>query len=265
MGSFLIAFGICVIINAAFFAFAAARKSDLVTDLSYSLSFALAVLALALVNGVGDLLRLASAGMVVLWAARLAAYLFSRILSIKVDHRFDGIRESLPRFARFWILQALSVAIILLPVLATLANPAPKASILHALGAAVFVLGLAIEAVADAQKSAWKRGGGKGFMKSGLWAWSRHPNYSGEIALWFGLWIYALPSIGGLWHIAVLGPLYIALLIVFVTGIPPLEKSAEAKHGKDPDYVSYKATTSLLIPLPPRVRKRGESAKEEAP
>jgi steroid 5-alpha reductase family enzyme len=263
MGSFLIALGICVIINTAFFAFAAARKSDVVTDLSYSLSFAIAAVALAVVNGVGDFLRLGAAAMVVLWAVRLASYLFTRILSIKVDHRFDGIRENLPRFARFWALQAFSVAVILLPVTATLANPAPAPSFLHAVGAALFALGLVIEAVADAQKSAWKRGGGEGFMRAGLWSWSRHPNYFGEMALWLGLWIYALPSLSGLWQLAVLGPLYISLLIAFVTGIPPLERSAEAKHGKDPEWIAYKAATSILVPLPPRTGKAGRAEPQE--
>jgi steroid 5-alpha reductase family enzyme len=252
MDSFLIALGICVAINAAFFAFAATRKSDAVTDLSYSLSFAIAAIVLALVDHARDILRLGAVAMVVLWALRLATYLFTRILTIKVDHRFDGIRENFPRFARFWILQALSVAIIILPAIAVLANGVPPVSPLHLVGVLVFAVGILVESIADAQKSAFKRRGGQGFIRGGLWAWSRHPNYFGEILLWFGLWIYALPSISGLWHLAVIGPLYIGLLIVFATGIPPLEKSAELRYGKDPEYVAYRNATSVLVPLPPR-------------
>ncbi len=259
MHPFLLAVLASVAVNALFFALAAAKKTDVVTDLSYGLSFALTALVLVFLEGAFEPLRLAAALMVAAWALRLAAYLFRRILAMKVDHRFDGRREDPWKFARFWLLQALSTAVIMLPAIAVLAAPAPAPSPAHAAGAAVWLERLAVEAVADAQKSAWKRRGEKGFIDRGLWSWSRHPNYFGEILVWWGLWIYALPSIEGWWRLAILGPAYITLLLVFVTGLPPLEKSADEKYGADPSYAEYKRRTSVLVPLPPR---RGEKKNQ---
>lgn len=252
MSQFLTTLAISIGINAAFFLVAAVRKTDVVTDLSYGLSFGVTAIVLVLVDGVADPLRLGLAAMVVAWALRLAAYLFRRILSIKVDHRFDGMRDKPLVFARFWILQALSVAIIILPVTLALGRPQPALSPLHWIGALAWLLGLGIESLADAQKSAWKRRGEKGFINRGLWAWSRHPNYFGELLLWWGIWAYALPSLSGFGHLAVLGPLFISLLIIFVSGIPLLEKAAAKKYAGREDYAAYRAGTSVLVPLPPQ-------------
>ncbi len=259
MSPFLATLAISFGINAVFFLVAAIRKTDVVTDLSYGLSFAVTALVLVLVNGVIDPLRLALAAMVVAWALRLASFLFSRILSIKVDHRFDGMREKPLLFARFWILQALSVAVIMLPVTLALGRPQPGLAPLHYVGALAWLLGLVIESVADAQKSTWKRRGEKDFINRGLWAWSRHPNYFGELLLWWGIWLYALPSLSGLDHLAVLGPLFISLLIIFVSGIPLLEKAAEKKYAGREDYAAYRASTSILVPLPPRRKSKAKA------
>ncbi|MBI4913752.1 MAG: DUF1295 domain-containing protein [Acidobacteria bacterium] len=252
MRPLLAAFAVSLAVNGAFFALASSRRSDAVTDLSYSLSFALVVALQAWAGGAGDPLRLAAACMVVLWALRLGSYLFARILRMKVDRRFDGIRERPLKFGAFWLFQALAVPVILLPVLRVLSAPTPPPSPLHAAGAALWLAGLLLEAVADAQKAAWKRRGGQGPLTRGLWAWSRHPNYFGEILLWWGLWIFALPSLAGGWHLVVLGPCFLTLLIRFGTGIPPLEQAAELRARGDADLRDYRTRTSLLVPWPPR-------------
>ena len=238
-------------VNAGFFVLAATRKTDVVTDLSYGLSFALTATILALKGGVDDPLRLAGAGFVLIWALRLVSYLFRRIILIKVDHRFDGRREKPLVFARFWTLQALTTVIVMLPVIALLGNGAPRFSFLHVAGALVWLAGFLMESVADAQKWNWKRAGHKGFMRTGLWSWSRHPNYFGEMLVWWGIWLYALPSLSGAWHLAVIGPAFISILLLFVSGIPLLEKSADARFGGDSAYEAYKKYTSILFPLPP--------------
>jgi steroid 5-alpha reductase family enzyme len=254
MPDYFVALAIAVAINGIFFVVAALRKTDTVTDLSYGLSFATVAVVLVVVKEAWDPIRLAAAALVLVWAIRLAAYLFRRILLIKVDHRFDGRREKPARFAIFWTLQAISVSIIMLPAIAAIGRPAPAFSPLHIFGAALWFLGLGIETIADAQKWAWKRAEGAGFVRTGLWSWSRHPNYFGEILVWWGIWLYALPSLSGFWHLALLGPVFITLLLVKVTGIPPLEKSAEARYGADPAYAEYRRRTSILLPLPPRGR-----------
>jgi steroid 5-alpha reductase family enzyme len=116
VSSILVSFAISLAVNAAFFAVAASRKTDVVTDLSYSLSFAALAIGLPLLDGAHTTAQLLASGFVLVWAVRLGAYLFGRILRVKVDHRFDGMRERPLRFARFWILQAITVAIVMLPV-----------------------------------------------------------------------------------------------------------------------------------------------------
>ncbi len=254
MEAIVISVLVALVVNAAFFTIAAIRKTDVVTDLSYSLSFALLALALP-DTGAHRPVQLVAALLVLLWAFRLGGYLFGRILRIKVDHRFDGIREKPLSFARFWLLQAISVAVIMLPVSYLLGRGgAPGFGIWAIAGSAVWLAGLVIEAVSDAQKSAFK-GAEKNrdrFVSSGLWRYSRHPNYFGEMLVWWGLFVYAVPFLDGAAFAVAIGPVFITLLLLFVSGIPPLERGAEAKYGADPAYREYKRRTSILVPLPPR-------------
>src|SRR5581483_9416072 len=101
--------------NGAFFVVAAIRKTDVVTDLSYSLTFALLAVVL-LFTGARAATQIVASVLVLLWALRLGGYLFRRILRMKVDHRFDEMRDKPLLFARFWLLQAIAVAVIMLPV-----------------------------------------------------------------------------------------------------------------------------------------------------
>jgi len=250
----LLSFGVAFALNGAFFAVAAVRRTDVVTDLSYSLTFALLAVVL-LFTGAGEAVQLVASLLVVVWAVRLGAYLFRRILRIKVDHRFDGIREQPLRFARFWLLQAITVAVVMLPVSYLLDRDAPPGiGVWSIAGAAVWLAGLLVEAVADAQKAAFKaKDENRGrFVASGLWRYSRHPNYFGEMLVWWGLFVYAVPVLHGAAFAVVIGPVFITLLLLFVSGIPPLERSAEERYGSDEAYREYKRRTSILVPLPPR-------------
>lgn len=252
MGAFLMALGLSVGVNAVCFAVAARRRTDQLTDLSYSLSFLLVSLGLAWLWGTADPVRLLAVLLVALWAIRLGTYLFLRILRLGRDARFDGIRERPAAFAQFWLLQALAVPVILLPVLQVLAAPAPRPSLWHGLGLGLWALGFLLETVADAQKDAWKRRGGEGFLDQGLYAWCRYPNYLGEMLVWWGLGLYALPSLAGWGWLAPLGPLAITLVLGFGTGIPPLEKLREARYGHLSAYRAYRDRTPALLPRPPR-------------
>ncbi len=248
MNALAIAFAASFSVNALFFVVAAIRRTDTVTDLSYGLSFALTALVTVLVRGIDDPVRLVAAALVVTWALRLAGYLFRRILRIRVDHRFDGRREDPVKFAKFWILQALSTVVVMLPAVAAMDAPPPDPGLLHGIGFAVWLAGLLVESVADHQKWRFKISGAPGFVRTGLWSVSRHPNYLGEMLVWWGIWLYALPSISGWWHLAALGPAAITALLLFVTGIPLLERSADTRYGSDPAYRAYKDATPLLLP-----------------
>jgi steroid 5-alpha reductase family enzyme len=250
----LLSLGVALAVNGAFFAVAAARRTDVVTDLSYSLTFALLALVLPF-TGAGEPVQLGASLLVLAWALRLGTYLFRRILRMKVDHRFDGMRDQPLRFARFWLLQAVTVAVVMLPVSYLLdRDDPPGLGVWSLAGAAVWLAGLVVEAVADAQKASFRanpENRGR-FVAGGLWRYSRHPNYFGEMLVWWGLFVYVVPVLHGAAFAVVVGPLSITLLLLFVSGIPPLERSADEKYGGDADYREYKRRTSILVPLPPR-------------
>jgi steroid 5-alpha reductase family enzyme len=250
----LLSFAVALAVNGAFFAVAASRRTDTVTDLSYSLTFALLAVVLPF-TGAAEPVQLVASLLVVIWAVRLGAYLFRRILRMKVDHRFDGMREQPLRFARFWLLQAITVAVVVLPVSYLLdQNHPPGLGAWSVVGALIWLVGLVVEAVADAQKAAFRakeKNRGR-FVASGLWRFSRHPNYFGELLAWWGLFVFVVPALHGAAFAVVIGPIFITLLLLFVSGIPLVERSADEKYGGDDVYREYKRRTSILVPLPPR-------------
>src|SRR4051812_18030121 len=206
MNAILLSFLITLAVNAAFFAFAASRKTDVVTDLSYSLSFALLAIVLPFL-GAREPVQLVASLLVLVWAVRLGGYLFRRILRMKVDHRFDEMRDRPLRFARFWLLQAITVAVVMLPVSYLLdADAAPSVGTWAIAGTAVWLVGLAVETLADAQKSAFRANdGNRGrFIADGLWRYSRHPNYFGEILVWWGVFLCAVPFLDGIAYAVVI-------------------------------------------------------------
>ena len=254
MDSLLVTLGISLGIQAAFFVVAATFRTDKVTDLSYGLTF----IALA-VWQFGSQLRWFTPAttlglMVVLWALRLAAYLFVRVLRTGRDARFDGVRERFWKFARFWFFQGVAVWVIMLPATLwfTLSPSNDAWNGWMAMGASVWLIGLVIETVADAQKFASKsRDGSRArWPDLGLWRYSRHPNYFGELLCWWGLFVFVLPGLGWWALLGAAGPLTITALLLFVTGIPTLEASAERKWGRDPEYAAYRQRTNRLIPWP---------------
>ncbi len=244
------------VINMFFFAFAAVFKTDKVTDFSYSLSFLLLTVIL-LISGTLPLspVQLLIGLAIALWAFRLGSYLFYRILKIGKDDRFDDKRGNFLVFLKFWLLQALAVWAIMLPFTVVLTNPQAVFPLLTStVGFVLFLTGLIIETVADMQKFSFKlkEANKHRWIESGLWGYSRHPNYFGEILLWWGLFIVVVPNLTGWNLITVVGPIFITLLLLFVSGIPLLEKSAEAKYGKLAEYQAYRESTSLLILWPSR-------------
>jgi len=239
-----------------FFIFAASFKTDKVTDISYSLSFFILAPALLIVSGPVTIgVRLIVTVAIMIWASRLGFYLLKRIITIGKDDRFDDKRDHFLSFLQFWILQTLVVWIVMLPFSLFLTSSSVKTSLITSVsGIVLFAAGLLIEGVSDQQKFSYKNDtANEGhWMDQGLWKFSRHPNYFGEILLWWGLFIIVTPQLKGFEWLTILGPVTITLFLLFVSGIPLLEKSAEKKYGNNPDYKNYRESTSLLIPLPPR-------------
>jgi steroid 5-alpha reductase family enzyme len=195
------------------------------------------------------------ATLVVVWAARLGSFLFLRITREGADRRFDEIRGSFVRFFVAWTLQGVWVSFTMGAALAVITSERPQS--LGALGWAgltLWIVGFGIEIVADAQKKRFRsrpENAGR-FIRSGLWAWSRHPNYFGEIVLWFGVAMIATPALQGWQYVTLLSPVFVTLLLTRVSGVPLLEPRADAKWGGDPEYEAYKASTPVLVMRPPR-------------
>jgi steroid 5-alpha reductase family enzyme len=121
----------------------------------------------------------------------------------------------------------------------------------------VWLAGFVVEVVADQQKRAFRADPANDgrFITSGLWAWSRHPNYFGEITLWTGIAITALPILSGWRWLMLISPVFVVVLLTRISGIPMLERRAEARWGGDPEFRAYTDTTPVLIPRRPRRRR----------
>ncbi len=254
MHMFMALLGISLLINMSMFLVAYRYKTDRLTDISYALSFVVLALCALLFHKI-TIERALVAALVCTWAIRLGTFLLVRIWHIKVDHRFDEMRDSFGRFGKFWLLQAISVWIILIPSLLALSHTEISFTILSYGGTAVWASGLLLEAVADLQKYRFNQDvANKGkWIDHGVWHVSRHPNYMGEMLVWVGIYLVVLPTLTITQSlIGAAGPLFIISLLLFVSGIPPLEKSADMRWGDNPDYQAYKRRTSILIPLPPR-------------
>lgn len=247
-------------LNGTFFILAAILRTDVFTDITYSLSFVLLSLILLVTSENSGIVGIVSALAVIVWALRLGSYLFTRILTIKVDHRFDDKRSNPVRFGIFWLLQALTVWIVMLPVYGYFSIEASRAvpSLALTLGAILFAGGLAMEAVADAQKFAFKRKSENRakFMREGIWKYSRHPNYLGEMMVWWGISLPGFFVFRGVEYLYLAGAPFITLMLLFVSGIPLLEKSAGEKWGDDPEYRAYRDSTPVLVPFTKRKGKK---------
>jgi steroid 5-alpha reductase family enzyme len=220
---------------------------DLTGSITYILVTVIAVLLSPVVDGRSILLL----GLVVIWAARLGTFLFRRVRRAGKDARFDELKTSFPRFLMTWTLQGLWVTLTLAAALAAITTTVRKdLGALALVGFVVWLVGIALEATADAQKSRFRadpENKGK-FIQTGLWAWSRHPNYFGEIVLWIGVAIIALPVLRGWQYVTLISPVFVALLLTRVSGVPMLEKRADEKWGGQEDYEAYKQRTPVLIP-----------------
>ncbi len=224
-------------------------------DLTGSLTYLSLVLAALTLQAEPDGRALLLGGLVAIWATRLGSFLFTRILRDGSDRRFAAIKVSGPRFFTAWTLQGLWVLLTLGCALAAMLSASPRPLDAFALiGTIVWGSGFAIEVAADRQKSRFRSdAGNRGrFIRSGLWAWSRHPNYFGEITLWVGVALICLPVLSGWQFVTLISPVFVYVLLTRVSGIPLLEARADKTWGDDRDYRAYREHTPVLFPRPPR-------------
>jgi len=247
--------GVSFLVNWSAFVPAFLLQTEHFYDLTGSLThLGLVGIALALGGGTADPRAWLLGGLVAIWALRLGSFLFLRIRKDGSDDRFERIKPSFLRFLMAWTLQGLWVFLTLACALAAItstgARPLGAAAVV---GGLLWLVGFGIEVASDHQKRIFRgdpahRGR---FITSGLWAWSRHPNYFGEILLWLGIALIALPALSGWPLVTLVSPLFVTLLLTRVSGIPLLEARADERWGGEAEYEAYKIRTPVLVPRPP--------------
>lgn len=224
---------------------------DLTGGVTYIATTAVAVY----LSGPLDLRAMLVAGMVAVWSFRLATFLFMRISKDGKDSRFDDIKNRPLRFLMAWTLQGLWVLLTAAAAWAVITGGTRvPLGVVGIIGILIWAAGFLIEIVSDRQKSAFKANpDNKGkFINVGLWAWSRHPNYFGEIVLWIGMAIVAIPVLQGWQWATLISPFFVTFLLTKVSGVPMLEEKSDERWGGQEDYEAYKANTPVLIPKPPQ-------------
>jgi len=248
-------FGLCVglafLIQWLAFIPAFRLQTEKFFDLTGSITYISVISIAALLSKGVDARSILLWALVVIWAARLGTFLFRRIRKAGKDDRFDELKPSLIRFLNVWTIQGLWVTFTMAAALVAITTVNRKElDIFAIIGFLVWVFGFSIEVAADAQKSRFSanpENKGK-FIQTGLWSRSRHPNYFGEIVLWVGVAVIALPVLQGWQWIALISPIFVTLLITRISGVPLLEKKADQKWGGQADYEAYKKSTPVLIP-----------------
>jgi steroid 5-alpha reductase family enzyme len=189
--------------------------------------------------------------MVAIWSARLGTFLFLRVKRAGQDRRFNEIKKKFFRFAFTWTLGGGWVFITMAAALAAITSEQQQSlGILAYLGTLVWLVGFGIEVVADRQKTNFRKdpANAEQFITTGLWSKSRHPNYFGEIVLWFGVALIALPALSGWQLVTLISPLFVTFLLIKVSGVRMLEEGAQKRWGEDPIYQQYVASTPVLVP-----------------
>ena len=228
-------------------------KTEHYFDLTGSATYVTVVLVAIVLSEDLDTRSFIVGGMVVVWALRLGSFLFRRVRRAGRDGRFDEIKVDPLRFFMTWTLQCLWVLLTLAAALAIITSEDRKPiGWVAIIGIVIWIAGFAIEVIADGQKSAFKSDPANmgRFITTGLWAWSRHPNYFGEIVLWTGVAVMAVPVLSGWRWLMLISPVFVFLLLTRVSGIPMLEARAEERWGDDTDFQAYTKNTSTLLLRP---------------
>lgn len=261
----LVAFGFPVFFICAVLAFlvnwlafvpAALAQTEKYYDLIGSVTFLIIVAAACLLSASLDTRALVIAAMIAIWTVRLGLFLFKRVrTSSSGDSRFDKIKTNPPRFFSVWTIQALWAIVTASAgvVVISAANPVPLGPYFW-IGSAIWVAAFLIEVIADRQKAAFRADPANTgrFITSGLWRWSQHPNYFGEIMMWVGAVVIALPVLSSWSYLVLASPLLIFLLLTKISGINLLDAAGEKRWGNEPEYRHYRRRTSVLVPMPPK-------------
>jgi steroid 5-alpha reductase family enzyme len=254
MNVFLIAISVLLVYMTAIFALAMYFRDNSIVDVAYGPAFVLACWGAFLGDGSVHPRELLALGLVTLWGGRLAAHIFQRKDGEGEDFRYRRWREEWGRsfvwrsYLQIFMLQGAVVFTVAMPILLIINNPGSALGVLDWAGLLLWWFGFCFEAVADWQLLQFRKNrANRGHViQSGLWRYSRHPNYFGEACLWWGLFLIALNVPYG--AIAVISPLLIDFLLLKVSGIPMLEN----KYRGHTEFEAYKQRTNAFFPWFPR-------------
>lgn len=241
----LIAFAVQWLAFIPAFIFQTEKYFDLLGSLTY-----ITLAVVALLYSRQDVGAFLIASMVIIWALRLGTFLFRRVIQVGHDQRFAKIKPDFLQFLMTWTLQGLWVFLTFSAGLAALTSgKAYPIDTFVGVGFVLWLVGFLIEVVADQQKSNFRNdpGNANKFIRHGLWAWSRHPNYFGEILLWTGIAIAAIPMLEGWQYVTLISPVFVVLLLTRISGVRMLEARANRKWGAEEDYKEYCDKTPMLL------------------
>ena len=184
-----------------------------------------------------------------LWTSRLGLFLLIRRIKAKKDVRLQKYLETPSKLFVLWNMQAIWVILSSLPIIAVLTSESTNTfGLIEWGGFLVWLVGFLIEILADNQKRNFKINNPSRFINTGLWAYSRHPNYLGEILIWLGFTIISIRYLNGASLVALISPIFVFILLRFISGVPQLESIASERWGNDEKYQYYKSKVGLLFP-----------------
>jgi len=232
-------------------------KTEKYYDLVGSVTYTTVIILSFVLGGYQSPRNLLMLILVLIWTFRLGIFLFRRILKAGEDKRFREIKKNFWRFLRAWSLQGVWVSFTLAAALVAISSDNEGFLeynvydwIMLILGLLVWMIGFTFEAVGDRQKKKFKsipENQGK-FIRGGLWDLSRHPNYFGEFTLWVGIALISLPTMQGWRFFGLISPVFVYLLLNYVSGVPLNEDYADKKWGGQNDYENYKKSTPVFFP-----------------
>jgi len=255
MSLFIICASVSFVLHWIIFIPSFAFQTEHYFDLTGSISYLSAVALAFYLNPSVDPRDLLIGLLIVVWAVRLGSFLFMRVKQDGKDDRFTIMKTQFHWFLMTWTLGGLWVFLTMAAGLAAItSNTTQPFGLMANLGLALWIFGFSIEVIADRQKRVFKKNQQKDkeFITSGLWAWSRHPNYFGEITLWIGLTLIALPVLSGWQLVTLISPVFVYILLTKISGIPLLENRGMKKWGSDPEYIDYVNRTPALILKKPK-------------
>ncbi|CAM9831908.1 unnamed protein product [Ascophyllum nodosum] len=261
----LITLAVTIVYQLSFFVVAFACKFDKVTDFAGGSNFVVLAILTFVFGGNYYVRQIVVTAAVCVWGSRISVFLLYRVIKMGKDDRFDEAREKFFVFLGFWIFQMIWVWCGCLPTTflnATETDPGRNPRDIA--GLIMFAIGFFFEFVGDIQKDIFKSNGGRGVCDTGLWYYTRHPNYFGDMLQWWGIFtvcstvfVPAAKEGEASWGYATIcGPIFITSILLFASGIPTVESSWDKKYGGSADYWDYKERTSILFPMPPGLFKR---------